>query len=148
MPDPSKVASKGWGSRLSRCLECKKLFCPHPRLKVRQKTCTQRACRLAYRARYRRLYRRNNLQSESDSQEKTKSNQVPSFWKNYRAKNLHSTERNRAQTRLRSQLMRAGLQRQLDIVQVINPPGYFELFQGFAMSHRSLLTACQATRVA
>jgi hypothetical protein len=40
------------------------------------------------------------------------------------------------------------LQRQLDIVQVIDPNGYFTLFHGFAMSHRSLLRACQATRAA
>jgi hypothetical protein len=101
-----------------------------------------------YRARYRTLYRRENPQTETDSQEKTRSNRAPGFWKDYRARNSHSTERNRAQTRLRKQLRRAGLQRQLDIVQVIDPPGYFEHFYGFATSRRSLLSACQATRVA
>jgi hypothetical protein len=103
---------------------------------------------LSHRARYRKQYRRENRQAESDSQEKTKSNQAQGFWKAYRAKNPRSTERNRAQTRLRNQLRRAGLQRQLDIVQVIDPPGYFELFAGFAMSRRSLLSSCRATRVA
>ena len=146
MLDPSKVVSKGFCLR--RCLECKKSFRPHPRLKARQKTCTQRACQLSHHARYRKRYRRDNLQAEIDSQEKTKSNRSATFWREYRAKNLRSSERNRAQTRLRKQLRQLGLQRQLDIVQVFDPPGYFELYQGFATSHRSLLQACQATRAA
>ena len=41
-----------------------------------------------------------------------------------------------------------GLQRQLDISEVIDPPGYFERFREFAMSQRSLLEACQATHAA
>jgi hypothetical protein len=45
-------------------------------------------------------------------------------------------------------LAQAGLQRQLDIVQVLDPPGYFDRFEGFAMSHRSLVEACQARRAA
>ena len=148
MLDPVKAVSKGFGPRSIRCCECKKLFRPHPRLKERQKTCAQRVCLLSYRARYRKQYRRANLEGEQDSQAKAKESRGADFWKTYRRSHPQSTERNRAQTRLRKQLRQIGLQRQLDIVQVIDPPGYFALFQGFAMSHRSLLESCRATRAA
>jgi hypothetical protein len=148
MLDPSEAVFREFGSRCIRCAECKKSFRPHPRLKARQKTCTQRACQLAYRARYRKQYRRENAETEKDSQEKVKSNRASGFWKSYRKSHPQSSERNRAQTKLHKRLRQAGLQRQLDIVQVIDPPGYFDLFQGFATSHRSLLLACQATRAA
>ena len=149
MLDPSKEVFRGFGRRCRlRCLECKKLFLSHPRLKGRQKTCTESACQRAYRARYRRQYRRENFQAEKDCQEKVKSWRPPGFWKSYRQSHPKSSDRNRAQTRLRKKLGREGLQRQLDIVQVIDPPGYFALFEGFATSHRSLIQACQATRVA
>ena len=148
MLDPSPVVSKRFGSHVNRCSECKSTFRPHPRLKDRQKTCTKKTCQLSYRARYRKRYRRKNLQTETDSQAKTKSNRAPDYWKKYRAKNPSSSARNRAQTRLRKQLRQLGLQRQLDILQVFDPPGYFDLYQRFATSHRSLLLACQATRAA
>ena len=108
MLDPSVVASKKFGPRVNRCSECKRTFRPHPRLKERQKTCTKKTCQLAYRARDRKRYRRSNLQGESDSQAKTKSNRGPDYWKKYRAKNPRSSERNRAQTRLRKQLRQTG----------------------------------------
>jgi hypothetical protein len=38
--------------------------------------------------------------------------------------------------------LKAGLQRQLDIVQLIDPPGKLEQVIGFATSHRSLLCEC------
>jgi hypothetical protein len=120
MLDPPKVFSQGFGPHSFRCSECKKAFRPHPRLKARQLTCTQLACRSAHRARYRRKYRRGNQEGEADSQSKVKSNRTPGFWKNYRAINPQSSDRNRVQTRLRKQLKQAGLQRQLDIVQVFD----------------------------
>lgn len=145
MLDPSLVFAPRSGCRRLRCLECKKFFRPHPRLSARQKTCGKRACLLLHRARYRKQYRQRNNEAEQDSQEKTKLSRIPGFWKRYRKSHPQSSERNRAQTRLRKQLQQLGLQRQLDIMQVIDPPGYFDLFQGFATSHRSLLEACQAT---
>jgi hypothetical protein len=145
MQDPSKVLSRG--SR-SRCAECKEPFRPHPRLGKRQKTCSKKSCQLSYRARYRKQYRRENALGEIDSQEKSKSSRTPDFWKNYRKDHPVSSERNRAQTRLRKQLRQAGLQRQLDIVQIVDPSGYFDRFQAFATSHRSLLKECQATQAA
>lgn len=148
MLDPSQEVFRGFGSRRLRCVECKKYFSPHPRLKNRQKTCTQSACLLAYRARYRRQYRRENFQAEKDCREKIKSGRPKNFWKTYRKVHPESSARNRAQTKLRKQLGQVGLQRQLDIVQVIDTSGYFKLFQEFATSHRSLLKSCQATRAA
>jgi hypothetical protein len=148
MVDPSKARALGFASRCNRCFECKKSFLPSPRLKSRQKTCRERACQLAYRARYRRQYRRKNFEAEEDSRKKTKASRSSNFWKEYRKSHASSSERNRLNTKLRKRLRNAGLQRQLDIVQVVDPTGYFDLFQGFATSHRSLLEECHATSAA
>jgi hypothetical protein len=148
MLDLQKVLSGILNTRGLRCSECKNFFRPSPRLKSRQKTCAVRACQLKHRARYRKQYRCKNPGPDREYQEKTKANRTAQFWKEYRASHPRSSERNRMLARLRKKLLRVGLQRQLDIVQVLDPPGYFELFAGFAMSHRSLVSACQATRAA
>lgn len=148
MLDPDTVLSGILKPRASHCSECKKSFRPHPRLKVRQKTCTLKACQLKYRARYRKRYRGENPEPDREYREKAKANRPAHFWKNYRKSHLQSSERNRLNAKLRKKLKRAGLQRQLDIVQVNDPLGYFDLFLGFATSHRSLLQACEATHAA
>ena len=148
MVDPIHAVRGSPSLRRARCSECKTSFRPHARLKLRQKTCGKRECQLAYRARYRHQYRIENPGPEKEYRDKTKAGCGASFWKNYRKTHPVSSERNRAATRLRSKLGAQGLQRQLDIVQVIDPPGYLDLFLGFATSHRSLIHACQATRAA
>ena len=148
MLDSSKSLFKGYSARTVRCTVCRKPFLPHPRLKSRQKTCTEKRCQLAHRSRYRKSYRRLNPQGEVEYQDKTKLNRSPTFWKTYRLNHPKSSERNRLNSKLRKQLSKVGLQRQLDIVQVIDPPGYFDIFEAFAMSHRSLLLDYQATSAA
>jgi hypothetical protein len=149
MPAPERVVL---GSRAcspwSRCLECNKKYSPSPRLKLRQKTCGELLCRRKHRARYRRRYRSQNPEVEQESRKKIQTNRPNGFWKNYRKEHSSSTERNRKLTKLRKRLARSGLQRQLDIVQVVDPPGYFDLFRGFATSHRSLIEECRAKRAA
>jgi hypothetical protein len=44
---------------------------------------------------------------------------------------------------LRKKLKKAGLQRQLDIVQLIDPPEKLATLVEFATSHRSLLEECR-----
>jgi hypothetical protein len=117
-------------------------------LKLRQKTCGSSACRLKHRARYQRRYRRQNPELEKECREKVKDRRGPGFWKHYRRNHPSATDRNRLLSKLRKRLLRAGLQRKLDIVQVFDPPGYFDLFQQFATSHRSLLDASRATHAA
>jgi hypothetical protein len=148
MLDSQKVLSGILNTRGLRCSECKNFFRPTPRLKSRQKTCAVRKCQLKHRARYRKQYRNKNSGPEKEYQEKSKANRSAQFWKEYRASHPESSERNRMFARLRKKLKRAGLQRQLDIVQVLDPPGYFEHFAEFAMSHRSLVCACQARHAA
>ena len=148
MLDPQKSLPGILKPRRSRCSECKKSFRPNPRLKTRQKTCVERSCQLKHRARYRKRYRGANSGPEKEYRDKAKANRPAHFWKNYRKSNPQSSERNRLSAKLRKRLARAGLQRQLDIAQVIDPPQYFDLFLGFATSHRSLLEACQATHAA
>jgi hypothetical protein len=122
-----------------RCSGCSELFLPSPRLKARQKTCGATACRKGHRARYRRSYRKKNTDAEAGYREKAKAAKVPSFWKEYREAHRESAERNRKQTLIRKRLKHNGLQRQLDIAQVFVPEGYFEQYQGFATSHRSII---------
>jgi len=128
----------------SLCSECKKSFSPSPRLNARQKTCGEKACQLKHRARYRRSYRKNDPSSEKEYREKVKASRPPGFWKKYRRDHPKSTDRNRLNSMLRGRLRRAGLQRQLDIAQVIDPPGHFDRFHEFAMTHQSLLEKCRA----
>lgn len=132
----------------SRCVECKKKYSPSPRLKVRQKTCGEPLCRRRHRAKYRRRYRSQNPEVELESRKKIQASRSDDFWKTYRKQHPLTTARNRKLTRLRKRLARAGLQRQLDIVQVVDPPGYFDLFSGFATSHRSLIEECRVMRAA
>lgn len=143
----AKIVSGAQWPRSTRCSECKNKFNPHPRLRLRQKTCGKRECVLTHRARYRRKYRSINADSEKGYQQKVKTNRQPDFWKKYRSTHPESTKRNCLSAKLRKRLKCAGLQRQLDIVEVVDPPGFFDQFYGFAMSHRSLLENYSATHV-
>ena len=145
MPDPREVriGRRPAAPGLQRhCDSCRALFRPHPRLGARQKTCGKDACRKSHRAAFRRGYRKQNQQAEQDIRVKRKAGRPPDFWKNYRLNHPHSTARNRAFSRLRKKLARAGLQRQLDIVQLIVLPGKMDQVTRFATSHRSLLDEC------
>ena len=136
------------GLRHFRCSECKRSFVPNPRLKVRQKTCGAQACKRKHRARYRRRYRSSDPAAEKESREKVKAKRPADFWKKYRAEHPESTRRNRLQSKLRARLRRAGLQRQLDITEVIDSPGAFDRFREFATEHRSLIAECSVTDAA
>jgi hypothetical protein len=145
MSDPTTTAPRGLKPLRVRCSHCKSWFCPSPRLKQRQKTCGKAICQRAYRASYRRQYRRKNPGPDREYEVKATTSRPKIFWKNYRKEHPASTQRNRDAARLRKRLLRAGLQRQLDIVQVIDPPGYFDDFHRFATSHRSLLAVFRTT---
>jgi hypothetical protein len=141
MPDPKEVRIRATGLQ-RRCVCCQERFRPHPRLRDRQKTCGKASCRKSHRAAFRREYRKKNPQAEQDIQKKRRESRSPEFWKNYRREHPLSTARNRANSRLRKQLAKVGLQRQLDIVQLVDPPGKLDTLMGFATSHRSLLCEC------
>lgn len=129
--------------RLQRhCVGCRTLFAPNPRVGDRQKTCGKFTCRKAHRAAFRRAYRNKNHQSEQDIEKKRKNSRGPDFWKKYRRDHPESTARNRANSLLKKRLLKAGLQRQLDIVQLIDPPEKLNSLLEFATSHRSLLFEC------
>jgi hypothetical protein len=148
MLDPRREVSGILLRPRSRCSECKKTFRPNARLRERQKTCVESVCQHKHRARYRKKYRKGNPGPEKEYRDKALALRPAGSWKNYRESHPRSSERNRLNTRLRKQLKSAGLQRQLDIVQVLDPAGHFELFVGFATSRRSLLEACLATQAA
>jgi hypothetical protein len=117
-------------------------------LKLRQKTCGELVCVRKHRAKYRRRYRAEDPVLEQESRKKIQESRPKIFWKTYRKEHPTSTERNRKLTKLRKRLAHSGLQRQLDIVQVVDPPGHFELFLGFATSHRLLIEDCRAKKAA
>ena len=139
MAAPPREVAGGFGPGRTRCLECKKFFRPHVRLKDRQKTCAQADCRRRLRARYQQEYREKNPELELEYRQKRKQCLRPDFWKRYRMEHPDSTKRNRVQSKLRARLKRESLQRKLDIVQVIDPPGLFDHYHEFAMRHRSLI---------
>lgn len=141
MPDPREVRISDPGLQRP-CVCCRAKFRPHSRLGARQKTCGKPACRKAHRAAYRRHYRKENPQAEEDIQKKRKDARPANFWQNYRRDHLTATARNRANSRLRKRLAKVGLQRQLDIVQLIDPPSKLVALVEFATSHRSLLEDC------
>jgi hypothetical protein len=141
MPNPEGVRARSSGLQ-RQCVSCHERFSPHPRLGNRQKTCGKKSCCKAHRAAYRRRYRSEDPQAEQDMRQKQKNSRPSGFWKNYRRDHPLSTARNRANSRLRKQLAKAGLQRQLDIVQLIDPPEKLDRLVGFATSHRSLLWEC------
>ena len=140
MSGPSKVRALHRSQR--QCVSCKSRFHSHPRLGSRQKTCGLESCRLKHRAGYRRKYRRENSQAEHEYSQKWKEARPPDFWKEYRKAHPVYAARNRAQASLRKKLSKVGLQRQLDIVQLIDPPGKLGTLIEFATSHRSLLYEC------
>jgi hypothetical protein len=96
-----------------------------------------------YRAGYRRKYRIKNPHAEQGYAQKQKDHRSTDFWKKYRENHPVYTDRNRSQTRLRKKLKKAGLQRQLDIVQLVDPPSKLATLVEFATSHRSLLQECR-----
>lgn len=148
MSDPAAPVPGCLKPLRARCSQCKIWFRPCARLKLRQKTCGKAICQLEYRASYRRQYRIDNPGANHEYEVKRRASRSAGFWKNYRKEHPASTQRNRDSAKLRKQLEKAGLQRQLDIVQVIDPLGYFELFHRFATSHRSLLEVFQSTHAA
>ena len=124
------------------CVSCKSHFIPHLRLGIRQKTCGKDPCRRKQRAEYRKKYRRENPKIDREYELKRRSARSPDYWKSYRQKNSAYSDRNRAQAKLRNHLAKVGLQRQLDIVQLVDPPEKLASVVGFATSHRSLLEQC------
>jgi hypothetical protein len=132
-------------SRHAQCIHCKKLFRSNPRLGVRQKTCGGESCRRKHRSGYQRNYRRENPDVEKEIRIKIRAKRIPDFWKQYREHHPKSAERNRRLTGLRMKLLRSGLQRKLDILQVFDPPGYFDKFSMFATEQRSLLDELKFT---
>jgi hypothetical protein len=108
----------------------------------RQKTCGSKACQLAHRSLYRKNYRTQNLEAELGYQQKQRETRGPDYWKNYRKAHPEYRARNRAGARLRKELLKVGLQRQLDIVQLVDPPEKLGVVVEFVTSHRSLLKEC------
>ena len=146
MPGPERAVPRALRPVRLQCAVCKKSFRPHPRLRERQKTCSESACRRRHRARYQRQYRCVNPGLDRDY--RAKAGLPSNFWKAYRLAHPKSTARNRLSTRLRKRLAAKGLQRKLDISQVFDPPGYVSLFEGCATEHRWLIAESTGTEAA
>lgn len=146
MSDPSTVRVRSCLQR--KCICCGKKFRPHPRLGARQRLCGKDTCRKLNRTKYQRRYRKENPLSEQAIRSKIRESRTPDFWKTYRKNNISSTDRNRANSRLKKHLTKTGLQRKLDIVQLFVPIDKSDTLLQFATSHRSLLCECQGSAAA
>ena len=122
----------------SQCVCCSKPFAPNPRLGLRQKTCGLTVCKKNQKASYRRGYRELNSAPEKEYQEKSKALRSPDYWRKYREAHPEYVKRNRLRSRLCQRLSRAGLQRQLDILELVEFPDEMARVEAFAMSTRSL----------
>ena len=122
MPDPKKPRIRASGLQ-RHCVYCRSLFRPNPRLGKRQKICGSTHCQKKYRASYQRKYRKvpENAQVEREYETERKMVRGSEFWNAYREAHPESTQRNRANSRLKKSLIRKGLQRKLDIVQLFVP---------------------------
>ena len=131
MPGPREVRNQAPCLRRP-CDSCRQPFRPHPRLKARQRTCGREACKKAHRAAFRREYRKQNPKAEQDIGAKAPGCAPAGLLERLSAESHPvATARNRANSRLRKMLSKAGLQRQLDIVQLIDPPEKLEVVVGF-----------------
>lgn len=128
--------------RQKKCPYCKRSFKVNARLGDRQITCGNKRCRRAHHAKYRRRYRRLNWEEELGYQSKRKQNRPKDYWKNYRIKKVRASKRSRFVTCLRKKLKNEGLQRQLDILEVVETPNRIPMFFKFATSNRSLILKC------
>lgn len=136
MPKPSSQRPTGSG-RSHRCTICHDKFSPSPRLCERQKTCGKACCRNAHRARYRRRYRKSN----DDAEKEYRSKRGTGYWREYRAGHPAYVRRNRLRSRVAQRVRRLGLQRQLDIVELVEFPDKIDVIVEFATSTRSLWEA-------
>jgi transposase len=121
------------------CLGCQNKFKPNHKLKGRQKTCGKQECRRKHRCFYQRRWRKLNQSVEQEYQAKRKSGREKDFWKEYRRLHPEYECRNRKLSRLRKRLKREGLQRKLDIVQVIENAKKLHSLNEFATRHRSFV---------
>jgi hypothetical protein len=121
------------------CPYCNERFKAHSRLKERQKTCGKLNCKKQHRKNYKRKYRKLNKESELEYQIKRKQKLPKDYWKLWREKNPKYVLKNRARSKLRKKLLKQGLQRKLDIVQVVESSTVFSSFCEFATRHRCLV---------
>lgn len=107
------------------------------RLGDRQKTCGKDCCKKAHRARYRRQYRKTNAEIEKEYGSK----RSVGYWREYRSGHPEYVRRNRLRSRIAQRARRLGLQRQLDILEVVEFPEKIADVVEFATSTRSLWEA-------
>lgn len=125
------------GERSHRCSICLDKIRTNPRLGDRQKTCGKTCCKKAHRAQYRREYRRAN----ADAEKEYRSKRGADYWREYRSSHPEYVRRNRLRSRIAQRVRRSGLQRQLDILELVEFPDKISVVVEFATSTRSLWEA-------
>ena len=121
----------------NECECCHIEFSPSPRLGARQKTCGAILCKKHHRAKYRRHYRKENAAIEKEYRSK----RPTGYWREYRSGHPNYVNKNRFMNRMAQRVRRAGLQRQLDILELVEFPSKISVVVGFATSTRSLWEA-------
>jgi hypothetical protein len=115
------------------------LFTPNPRLKGLQKTCGNADCKKKWNRFCQRRWKRQNRDTCRESQ-KDWCAAHPGYWKTYRQGHPDYVKRNRIQTVARKKKVRwRGLQRKLDILEVIDNTMEYWNMPWFAKETRSLI---------
>lgn len=120
------------------CHWCSESFRPHPRLANRQKCCGSADCRKKQKSFCQARWKsKNKLCSLENQQNWRKAN--PSYWRDYRDSHPDYTSKNREQTRLRKKLslVKTGLQRRIDVLQLPVNQGFLWDVPRFAKCPRS-----------
>ena len=124
--------------REKKCCWCPKFFDPDVRLKERQRSCGSAECKRKQKLSSHRHWKKNNRQTYLENQRDWQKNH-PDYWKEYRKKNVKYAERNRVQSRIRKRLLKLGLQKRIDILEVTEKTMEYWNLPQFAKHPRSLV---------
>lgn len=120
-----------------KCLFCGRSFFPHPRLGQRQKSCGGNDCKRKQKRLSQQFWQKREHADYQQAQRDWRS-QHPDYWKSYRKGHPAYVKRNRTQTRIRKKLRKGGLQKRIDILQVIEKQMKPWKLGPFAKQNRSL----------
>jgi hypothetical protein len=122
------------------CPWCLQSFRPNPRLRDRQKSCGQPACKKKQKNHSHARWKKQNAELYQAGQKDWRA-QNSDYWKNYRASHPQYTANNRNQSKLRKALswQSTGLQKRIDILQLTENNTLFWNIPRFAKSPRSLI---------
>lgn len=123
--------------RKKRCRWCLMWFIPHHRLKDRQVSCGDPACRRQQKLLSHRCWKKKERQVYRQNQKDWQKHH-PHYWRLYRNTHPEYAFRNRAQSRIRKFYSKIGLQKRIDILDITDKSMEYWHLPRFAKQTRSL----------